>query len=38
MSINQLVTALTNAERKQAKIEEQLTALGYNVDGTKMDF
>ena len=24
--------------KKQAKIEEQLTALGYNVDGTKMDF
>lgn len=24
--------------KKQAKIEEQLTALGYNTDGTKMDF
>lgn len=24
--------------KKQAKIEEQLTALGYNIDGTKMDF
>lgn len=24
--------------KKQAKIEDQLTALGYNVDGTKMDF
>lgn len=24
--------------KKQAKIQEQLTALGYNVDGTKMDF
>ena len=24
--------------KKQDKIEEQLTALGYNVDGTKMDF
>lgn len=25
-------------DKKQAKIEEQLTALGYNTDGTKMDF
>lgn len=24
--------------KKQSKIEEQLTALGYNTDGTKMDF
>ena len=24
--------------KKQAKIEEQLTALGYNTDGTKMEF
>lgn len=24
--------------KKQAKIEEKLTALGYNTDGTKMDF
>ena len=24
--------------KKQAKIEEQLTALGYNTDGTQMDF
>lgn len=36
---DEVKTALAlKLRKKQAKIEEQLTALGYNTDGTKMDF